>query len=72
LSICGFANLPHGEGPSPVIIVLHGYIDLEIYQMLDYTTHYADALASAGYLVLHPNLRGYPPSDEGIISSAWA
>lgn len=65
LSIYGFANLPHGEGPFPVILALHGYIDPEIYHTLDYTTHYADALASAGYLVLHPNLRGYPPSDEG-------
>jgi dipeptidyl aminopeptidase/acylaminoacyl peptidase len=65
LSIYGFANVPHGDGPFPVIIALHGYIDPNIYQTLDYTTHYADALASAGYLVLHPNLRGYPPSDEG-------
>jgi len=65
LSIYGFANIPHGDGPFPVIIVLHGYIEPEIYQTLDYTTHYADALASAGYLMLHPNLRGYPPSDEG-------
>ncbi len=65
LRIYGFANVPHGEGPFPVVIALHGYIEPEIYQTLDYTTHYADALASAGYLVLHPNLRGYPPSDEG-------
>ena len=65
LSIYGFANVPHGEGSFPVIIALHGYIEPEIYQTLDYTTHYADALASAGYLVLHPNLRGYPPSGEG-------
>jgi dipeptidyl aminopeptidase/acylaminoacyl peptidase len=65
LSIYGFANVPHGDGPFPVIIALHGYIEPEIYQTLDYTTHYADALASAGYLVLHPNLRLYPPSDEG-------
>ncbi len=65
ISIYGFANLPHGQGPFPVVIVLHGYIEPERYQTLDYTTHYADALASAGYLVLHPNLRGYPPSEEG-------
>jgi dipeptidyl aminopeptidase/acylaminoacyl peptidase len=65
LSIYGFANIPQGDGPFPVIIALHGYIEPGIYQTLDYTTHYADALASAGYLVLHPNLRGYPPSDEG-------
>jgi dipeptidyl aminopeptidase/acylaminoacyl peptidase len=65
LSISGFADVPHGQGPFPVIIALHGYIDPGIYQTLDYTTHYADALASNGYLVLHPNLRGYPPSDTG-------
>lgn len=65
LNIYGFANVPQGDGPFPVIIALHGYIDPKIYHTLDYTTHYADALASAGYLVLHPNLRGYPPSDEG-------
>ncbi|HVF26400.1 MAG TPA: alpha/beta fold hydrolase, partial [Anaerolineales bacterium] len=49
----------------PVIIALHGYIDPAAYNTLDYTTHYADALASAGYVVFHPNLRGYLPSDNG-------
>lgn len=65
LSIYGFANIPNDEGPHPVIIALHGYIDPAIYNTLDYTTLYADALASAGYIVLHPNLRGYLPSDNG-------
>ncbi len=65
LSIYGFVNLPDGTGPFPVIIALHGYVDPDEYQTLDYTTRYADALAEAGYLVLHPNLRGYPPSDWG-------
>ena len=49
----------------PVVIALHGYIDPAIYNTIDYTTRYADALARAGYLVLHPNLRNYPPSDDG-------
>jgi len=65
LNIYGFANIPNDEGPHPVIIALHGYIDPAIYNTLDYTTHYADALASTGYIVLHPNLRGYRPSDDG-------
>lgn len=65
LMIHGFMNVPQGNGPYPVIIALHGYIDPSIYDTFDYTTHYADALASAGYLVVHPNLRGYPPSDDG-------
>lgn len=64
LNIYGFANIPNDQGPHPVIIALHGYIDPAIYNTLDYTTHYADALAGAGYIVLHPNLRGYPPSDN--------
>ncbi len=65
LTIYGFANVPHGDGPFPVAIVLHGYIDPAVYETLAYTTRYADALARAGYLTIHPNLRGYPPSDDG-------
>lgn len=65
LNIYGFANIPNDEDVHPVIIALHGYIDPAVYNTLDYTTHYADKLASAGYIVLHPNLRGYRPSDSG-------
>lgn len=65
LTIYGFMNVPHGEGPFPVTIVVHGYIDPAVYQTLAYTTHYANALARAGYIAIHPNLRGYPPSDDG-------
>ncbi len=65
LIIHGFMNVPNSDGPHPVIIALHGYIEPAIYRTFDYTTHYADALSGAGYLVLHPNLRGYPPSDDG-------
>lgn len=79
LTIYGFMNTPsrpattsqqQGElSPEsqtyPVVIALHGYIEPSIYQTLDYTTRYADDLARAGFLVIHPNLRGYPPSDEG-------
>jgi dienelactone hydrolase len=66
LKIYGFMNVPkRGTPPFPVVIALHGYIDPQIYQTLDYTTRYADALARDGFLVIHPNLRGYPPSDEG-------
>jgi len=65
LSIVGFMDVPAGSGPYPVVIALHGYIDPGIYTTLDYTSDYADALALAGFLVLHPNLRGYPPSDDG-------
>jgi dipeptidyl aminopeptidase/acylaminoacyl peptidase len=65
LHIYGFADIPNDAQVHPVIIALHGYIDPAVYQTLDYTTRYADALAAAGYVVLHPSLRGYPPSDTG-------
>lgn len=65
LSIFGFMDVPVGTGPFPVVIAIHGYIDPTIYTTLDYTTKYADSLARAGFLVLHPNLRGYRPSDSG-------
>jgi dipeptidyl aminopeptidase/acylaminoacyl peptidase len=69
LTIYGFMDVPtsapkNGAG-YPVIVAIHGYIAPGLYETLDYTTRYADALARAGYLVLHPNLRSYRPSDSG-------
>ena len=63
LTIHGFVNIPVGEGPFPVIIALHGYIPASEYETLDYSTRYADSIARKGYIVLHPNLRNFPPSD---------
>ena len=64
LDLYGFMNVPAGEGPFPVVVVLHGYVDPAEYSMMDYSTRYADALAEAGYIVLHPNLRGYGASQN--------
>ncbi|HEX9798156.1 MAG TPA: alpha/beta fold hydrolase [Anaerolineales bacterium] len=65
LTVHGFMNLPAGEGPLPVVVVLHGYVSPLGYETLAYSGRYADALAEAGFLVLHPNYRDYPPSDVG-------
>lgn len=65
LTLYGFMNTPRGEGPFPVALMMHGYIPPEQYQTIAYTTRYADALARAGYLVIHPNYRNFPPSDQG-------
>ena len=65
LSIYGFMDVPQGAGPYPVIIMIHGGTPISGYSLLDYSTPYADELAGAGYLVLHPALRDYPPSDKG-------
>lgn len=64
LTIHGFINIPKGKGPFPVIIALHGYIPPSEYETLDYSTRYADAIAKNGYIVLHPNMRNFPPSDS--------
>lgn len=64
LNLYGFIALPRGEGPFPVVFMFHGHIDPADYTTLDYSARYADALAEAGYVVLHPNLRGYAPSPD--------
>ncbi len=65
LTINGFADIPNGVGPFPVVLVLHGYVDTAGYQVETYTAGYAAAFASAGYIAIHPNYRNYPPSDSG-------
>lgn len=65
LTLYGFMDVPEGEGEFPVAIVLHGYVDPDEYRVKDYTTRYADALAEAGYFVIHPTYRNHPPSDNG-------
>ncbi len=69
LTIYGFMDVPTAPPQTgslyPVIVAVHGYIDPRIYQTVDYTARYADQLAGAGFLVLHPNLRNYFPSDKG-------
>jgi dienelactone hydrolase len=65
LTIYAFMNVPVGQGPFPVVLLLHGYVNPANYNTLAYTTAHADALARAGYLVIHPNFRNYPPSGNG-------
>ena len=65
LKITGFMNVPAGKGPYPVIIALHGYSNPDEYNTLDYTTGFTDDMAGKGYIVVHPNLRNFLPSDKG-------
>jgi fermentation-respiration switch protein FrsA (DUF1100 family) len=65
LDLYGFIDIPLGDGPFPVIVMLHGYVPPDEYATLDYSTRYADALAENGFIVVHPNLRGYAPSADG-------
>lgn len=65
LTINGFIDIPEGEGPFPVVLVLHGYVDPMGYQVENYTARYSATFAHAGYIAIHPNYRNYAPSDSG-------
>ena len=65
LKIYGFIDVPLASGKFPVVIALHGHINLDVYRTMDYSSRYADLIARSGYIVIHPNLRNYPPSDNG-------
>ncbi len=60
----GFINVPKGAGPFPVVLVLHGHVTPSRYNTpLGYTTRYADMLARAGFLVVHPDYRAHGRSE---------
>ena len=65
LDIYGFVNVPKGEGPFPVILMLHGYGASNVSTVIGPEAETADFLTDNGYLVLRPNMRGYAPSDSG-------
>lgn len=65
LEIYGFMSVPHEGDNFPIALVLHGYIPPNEYETVPYTKRYADSLVEAGYFVIHPNFRNYPPSDSG-------
>jgi dipeptidyl aminopeptidase/acylaminoacyl peptidase len=59
-------NVPKGEGPFPVVIMLHGYAPPEEYISVneDYDLPTADIFASRGYLVIHPDMRGFSATES--------
>lgn len=65
LTLYGFMNVPAGEGPFPVIIMMHGLGDSGSFSNLIFKSDIVDALTNQGYIVIHPIMRGYPPSDSG-------
>ena len=64
LKISGIMNVPKGEGPFPVLILNHGYIDPAIYTNGRGLRREQDYLASRGYIVIHPDYRNHAQSDK--------
>lgn len=65
LTLFGFMNIPAGDGPFPVIVMIHGLGDSGAFNSLNFKSDIVDALTNQGYIVIHPIIRGYPPSDSG-------
>lgn len=68
LTISGIMNLPEGEGPFPVLILNHGYIDTSVYTNGRGLRREQDYLARQGFLVIHSDYRNHAQSsrvDEG-------
>ena len=66
LTITGIMHLPSGEGPFPVLIALHGYVDRDKYYAGLDTWQSAEFFAQQGCLILSPDLRSWGESDSGL------
>jgi dipeptidyl aminopeptidase/acylaminoacyl peptidase len=63
VTISGIMNVPKGEGPFPVLILNHGYIDPAVYTNGRGLKREQDYLASRGFVVVHPDYRCHAQSD---------
>lgn len=64
LDISGIMNVPKGEGPFPVLILNHGYIDPAIYTNGRGLKREQDYFARQGYVVIHPDYRNHAASSK--------
>lgn len=65
LTVTGVMQVPHGEGPFPVVLLNHGYIPPERYWSGADTLFAGDYLARRGYLTIASDFRGWGGSDSG-------
>lgn len=61
--VTGLLNLPKGKGPFPVIVMVRGYVDKEIYYTGLGTKRGGEFFAENGYITIAPDFLGYGGSD---------
>ena len=62
--VSGLLNFPKQNGEYPIVILIRGYVDKEIYTSGIGTQRIAEYLASNGYITLAPDFLGYGDSDK--------
>lgn len=61
--VSGTFSIPNGDGPFPLVIQNHGYIDPAVYTNGRGLRREQDAMARAGFAVLHTDYRKHAQSD---------
>jgi dipeptidyl aminopeptidase/acylaminoacyl peptidase len=64
LSLSGIMNIPKGEGPFPLLVLNHGYIDPTVYTNGRGLKREQDYFARNGFAVIHPDYRNHVFSDK--------
>lgn len=65
LTIYGFMTVPKGSGPFPVIVSVHAYAPYGTYDPYDIEADFSDFFTENQFIVVHPEMRNQPPSDNG-------
>lgn len=60
----GLINIPKGNGPFPVILMIRGYVDQSIYKTGIGTNRAGEFFAENGYITIAPDYLGYANSDS--------
>ena len=64
LTITVIMNVPKGTGPFPVVVLLHGHIDEDVYVTGQGYRREQDSLARNGYVALHVDYRNHAGSSK--------
>jgi len=62
--VTGLINMPSGEGPFPVVVMLRGYVDQKTYTTGAGTKRAGEYFAQNGFITLAPDFLGYAKSDK--------